>query len=91
LNNKSGLALSDLTAIDEGNPDFENGLINFTKVKLVYKIISEIAVFQQTEYNLLLYHLLNTFLHTLGEVDDAQLYRLSLAREPRNADRSQIL
>lgn len=41
--------LSDLTFIDEGNPDYLHSsktLINFTKRELIYNVLSEIQQFQ---------------------------------------------
>jgi hypothetical protein len=47
----SGVVLSDLTFIEESNPDFSHGgLINFAKSRLIYKIISQIQIYQNVPY-----------------------------------------
>ena len=78
----SGVYLTDLTFIDE-NPDTVNGMINFTKRRLVYSVISKIQQYQQTHYNL---QPVDQIIHQLLSVsilDDNTLYGLSLKREPR--------
>ena len=47
---KSGVYLSDLFFVDQGNPETVNGLINFRKRKLEYDIIIQILRFQGTSY-----------------------------------------
>ena len=42
-----GLYLSDLTFIDEGNPNEINGLINFSKRMLLYEVIQQVQQYQQ--------------------------------------------
>lgn len=38
-----GVHLSDLTFIEDGNPDTIDGLINFTKRRLVFRVISDLV------------------------------------------------
>jgi hypothetical protein len=47
-----GVHLSDLTFIEDGNPDAIRGLINFTKRRFLFRVISEISRYQQNAYNL---------------------------------------
>ena len=48
----SGMYLTDLTFIEDGNPDEINHLINFEKHRKVAEVIAEIQLYQQTAYNL---------------------------------------
>ncbi len=57
-----GTYLSDLTFIEDGNPDSMNDLINFTKREMVYNTIAEIKNFQQTGYNFPIIEPVHTFL-----------------------------
>lgn len=41
-----------MTYAEDGNPDNIDGLINFTKVELIAKVIREILEFQQAPYNI---------------------------------------
>ncbi|KAL6047267.1 Guanine-nucleotide dissociation stimulator CDC25 [Balamuthia mandrillaris] len=84
-----GVFLTDLTFIEE-NPDKAQGLINFAKRRLIYTVISKIQTYQQMSYNLQPVHQIRQFLLNLPNVDEQELYRLSLLREPRNADRTSI-
>ncbi|ELR24733.1 aimless RasGEF, putative [Acanthamoeba castellanii str. Neff] len=93
-----GVHLSDLTFIEEGNPDMIEGLINFTR-RLVFRVISELSRYQQTAYNL---HPVPQIVDLLkregGRAASASpplavedLYRISERREPRGAERKDIL
>lgn len=86
--------LTDLTFIEEGNPDYINGLINFGKRKLVYTVISSVKQYQQAAYNLQPVYQIACLLWKPAKermMDEEEQYRLSLLREPRNKDRSEIL
>ena len=84
-----GVYLTDLTFIDE-NPDTVNGMINFTKRRLVYSVISKIQQYQQTPYNIQPVDQIIQQLLQVSILDDTTLYNLSLKREPRKAERSEI-
>jgi hypothetical protein len=43
-----GVYLTDLTFIEDGNPDYINELINFSKRSLIYTVIAKIQQFQVT-------------------------------------------
>jgi hypothetical protein len=47
-----GVHLTDLTFIEDGNMDLTGGLINFSKRKLVYTVISQVKQYQYPAYNL---------------------------------------
>jgi hypothetical protein len=65
-------------------------LINFKKRRLVYEVLSEIALYQQAQYKLAVVQPLETFLRNLPHESEDRLYELSLQREPRKAERSSI-
>ena len=81
--------MTDLTFIDE-NPNTINGMINFAKRKMIYNVISRIQQYQQTHYNLQPVEQIIQLLQNITPLDEQNLYKESLKREPRNADRSQI-
>jgi len=86
-----GTYLSDLTFMDEGNPDFINGLINMGKRMLTYKVIAEIQSYQQVGYGLRVVHMIAKHVRNIPRRDEknfsSTLYEISLAREPRHAEK----
>eukprot|EP01080_Neovahlkampfia_damariscottae_P008145 gene8145-12606_t len=79
-----GIFLTDLTFIDEGNQDFIDDKINFTKVKRVSTIIKNLKVYQQTPFDIHLIEQLQNFFDQLDfRLDEDEMYELSLLREPR--------
>jgi len=83
-----GVYQTDLTFIEDGNPDkFSNGLINFKKCRLIAGVIEEIQQYQQKPYNLSLVPMIADTVKKLIEdaqcVDDRKLYELSMQAEPR--------
>ncbi|KAJ3452408.1 ras guanine nucleotide exchange factor i-related [Anaeramoeba flamelloides] len=85
-----GIFLTDLTFIEDGNPDYINGLINFTKRKLNYRVIEKIKKFQKAPYNLHPVHQITTFLNKFPHQEKSTLYKLSLKIEPRGAKKSDL-
>eukprot|EP01156_Anaeramoeba_ignava_P006362 Anaeramoba_ignava/a348444_21.p1 GENE.a348444_21~~a348444_21.p1 ORF type:complete len:1010 (-),score=441.54 a348444_21:56-3085(-) len=81
-----GVFLTDLTFIEEGNPDQINGLINFSKQIKLSRVISKIQSFQQKSYNLIpVESLQNYFMNAVCPLSEHQLYQLSLENEPRES------
>nr|XP_035923298.1 ras-specific guanine nucleotide-releasing factor 2 isoform X2 [Halichoerus grypus] len=80
-----GMYLTDLAFIEEGTPNFtEEGLVNFSKMRMISHIIREIRQFQQTCYRIdhqpkVTQYLLDKALI----IDEDTLYELSLKIEPR--------
>ncbi|XP_010076046.1 PREDICTED: ras-specific guanine nucleotide-releasing factor 2-like, partial [Pterocles gutturalis] len=80
-----GMYLTDLAFIEEGTPNFtEEGLVNFSKMRMISHIIREIRQFQQTSYRIehqqkVTHYLLDKTLI----IDEDSLYELSLKIEPR--------
>lgn len=85
-----GVYLSDLTFIEDGNPNNIAHLINFHKRRLVYRVLQEIEQNQDTSYNIVQDPRLIFILSKLTFADDNELYNLSLLREPRGVDRADI-
>ncbi|GAM22694.1 hypothetical protein SAMD00019534_058690 [Acytostelium subglobosum LB1] len=87
-----GVCLTDLTFIEEGNPDLIKGFINFSKRKLIYNAIFTVQSFQNTRYNLHPVYQISKLLRVLKpRIDEEDLYRRSLKFEPRNKERNEIL
>ncbi|KAL6078080.1 Ras guanine nucleotide exchange factor, variant 2 [Balamuthia mandrillaris] len=84
-----GVYLTDLTFIEDGNPDFIGDLINFKKRELIYDVISEVQQYQQTEYSFTVDAGVVAFLKNLPmeEMEENDMYNLSLKREPRGIEK----
>jgi len=84
-----GVYQTDLTFIEEGNPKYLNGLINFKKCMLVATTIQEIQQYQQQPYNLATVPVVRDFIiqgTKLAEAtDNNALYDLSLKLSPRES------
>uniref|UniRef100_A0A669F819 Ras protein specific guanine nucleotide releasing factor 2 n=1 Tax=Oreochromis niloticus TaxID=8128 RepID=A0A669F819_ORENI len=80
-----GMYLTDLACIEEGTPNFtEEGLVNFSKMRMISHIIREIRQFQQTPYRIEHQPKVTQFLLDKSLViDEDTLYELSLKIEPR--------
>ncbi|XP_053726504.1 ras-specific guanine nucleotide-releasing factor 2 isoform X4 [Synchiropus splendidus] len=80
-----GMYLTDLAFIEEGTPNFtEEGLVNFSKMRMISHIIREIRQFQQTPYRI--EHQAKVTQYLLDKtliMDEDTLYELSLKIEPR--------
>jgi len=101
-----GVHLTDLTFMEENpdmvpvqvTPTKTTDLINFTKRTLVFKVISLVQQYQQLSYNLQPVHQIQEFLLNIKsdfkgqglELYQQELYRESLKREPKRAQRSDI-
>ena len=72
------------------NADVINGQINFAKRRLIYGVISKIQQYQQTHYNLQPVEQIIQQLLQVTVLDESTMYSLSLKREPRKMDRSEI-
>ncbi|XP_031712178.1 ras-specific guanine nucleotide-releasing factor 2 isoform X3 [Anarrhichthys ocellatus] len=80
-----GMYQTDLAFIEEGRPNFtEDGLVNFSKMRMISHIIREIRQFQQTPYRI--EHQAKVTQYLLDKtliMDEETLYDLSLKIEPR--------
>lgn len=86
-----GTYLSDLTFIEDGNPDKISNLINWQKRELVRRVIVEIQTSQQTRYDFPVVEPINTFLTELPAMTDKELYDLSLALEAREPKENKMM
>ncbi|XP_044256640.1 ras-specific guanine nucleotide-releasing factor 2-like isoform X2 [Tribolium madens] len=82
-----GLYLTDLSFIEEGTPNFtQDGLLNFSKMRMIAHVIREIRHFQQTPYKIeLIPKVANYLLDSSLLMDDEELYNTSLEIEPRTS------
>ncbi|CAL8318317.1 unnamed protein product [Lota lota] len=80
-----GMYLTDLAFIEEGTPNFTaEGLVNFSKMRMISHIIREIRQFQQAPYRIEHQPKVTQFLLDKSLVmDEDTLYELSLKMEPR--------
>ncbi|GBB90672.1 hypothetical protein RclHR1_01770020 [Rhizophagus clarus] len=90
-----GLYLTDLTFIEDGNPDFlksSNKLINFSKRMKTADVIREIQQYQSVPYNLNPVKEIQMFIncHLKDSKDVKDLYEQSLSLEPREREDEKI-
>ncbi|PRP81579.1 hypothetical protein PROFUN_01086 [Planoprotostelium fungivorum] len=84
-----GVYQTDLTFIEEGNPDkfSATGFINFKKCRMIAEVIVLIQQYQQKPYNLLKCQPVTDFLkkefEAATKMEDKQMYERSLQAEPR--------
>ncbi|XP_035213872.1 ras-specific guanine nucleotide-releasing factor 1-like [Stegodyphus dumicola] len=80
-----GMYLTDLSFIEEGTPNFtDEGLLNFSKMRMIAHVIREIRHFQQTPYKIEMSpKVTNYLLDPSRLMPDEELYQLSLCLEPR--------
>jgi hypothetical protein len=84
------VCLQDLTFIEDGNPSFIDGQVNFSKCWQVYNVIATIQRFQTTPYNFVAVDEIARLVTDTPVITDSELYQQSLRLEPRNALRSDI-
>ncbi|NWX91428.1 RGRF1 factor, partial [Nothoprocta pentlandii] len=80
-----GMYLTDLAFIEEGTPNYtEDGLVNFSKMRMISHIIREIRQFQQTSYKIEHQAKVTQYLLDQSSVmDEEALYEASLRMEPK--------
>ena len=80
-----GMYLTDLTFIEDGNPDKTGALHNFSKRIFVSNVIQEIQQYQQSPYVLKPVLAIQTFFNSLSEkvIDKEKCYQISLQILPR--------
>ncbi|KAG2470422.1 RGRF1 factor, partial [Polypterus senegalus] len=93
-----GMYLTDLAFIEEGTPNYtEDGLVNFSKMRMISHIIREIRQFQQTAYkidhqpkqdnvlqNVSVFTNLKLDLNQFSDLTFAEFKKLYLWKEPQN-------
>ncbi|KAL9658467.1 hypothetical protein ABK040_006009 [Willaertia magna] len=78
-----GLFLTDLVFIEDGNPDQRDDKINFVKRRHLATVIRTIQKFQKTPYNFPYHPIRSKLTNVYFDMDDGQLYDMSIEREPR--------
>ena len=100
LNVYLGIYLTDLTFIEDGNPDFikhtktQRSLINWRKRQMVANVVSEVMQYKNPPYNIQqvyqIQELLRTTLANHEPIDDKALFATSNRVEPRNARKEDL-
>jgi RasGEF domain/RasGEF N-terminal motif len=85
-----GVYLTDLTFIEDGNPDEVHGMVNYFKRTLVFDVIRVVRRYQTTCYNLKMVPQLQRYLNSLPKLSEGDMYEISLQLEPRKAPRKEI-
>ncbi|PVD19918.1 hypothetical protein C0Q70_20412 [Pomacea canaliculata] len=82
-----GMYLTDLSFIEEGTPNFtEDGLVNFSKMRMIAHVIREIRLFQQTSYKIEHHPRVTSYLLDPTRLfDEEQTYKASLDIEPKQS------
>lgn len=81
-----GVYLSDLTFIEDGNPNMIGKKINFSKQELIWKVLSDIVRYQCSPYAIAPQNPAYSLLSALPSLSSDELYALSLLREPRGCE-----
>ena len=86
-----GVYLTQLTFTYDGNPDFIEGKVNFSKCIGVYRIIDKILKFQTKQYNFLRIEQVQEKLSALQREDESKLFSKSLQVEDSKMSREKFL
>ncbi|KAJ3432528.1 ras guanine nucleotide exchange factor a [Anaeramoeba flamelloides] len=79
-----GVFLTDITFISSGSPSTIDGLINFSKRKLLYNVVNKIQEYQRVRFKFHSVHQIQILLRkVLPSKNDKELYKESLKRESR--------
>jgi son of sevenless-like protein len=81
-----GLFLSDITFIEDGNPEMIGSMINFTKKYKLAEVATLLQRCQHTNYSFKLDPNVELLFRNMPPTDDEKTYALSLRVEPRNAN-----
>jgi hypothetical protein len=83
-----GLYLTDLTFIEDGNPDLiEGGLINWVKRRRLANVIKDIQQYQQKPYCLEEVSFIQDYLLNYVLLNEDEAYKLSLQLETRTPEK----
>lgn len=78
-----GVCLSDLTFIEEGNPDEISNLINFSKCRQIAAVIRKICEFQSVPYSLIPIPFIQNYFLDFVVISEKEAYEASTRLEPR--------
>jgi len=79
-----GVYLQDLTFINDGNPNSIEGLINFRKRELIYRVIEEFQQYQQVSYSLTVKQKFAEFASSMLKYSEEELFEFSAKAEGRS-------
>ncbi|KAJ6241409.1 guanine nucleotide exchange factor [Anaeramoeba flamelloides] len=85
-----GMYLTDITLISDSTPDKLNGLINFSKLRSLHKVIFPLEMCKQVQYNFFPIWQIQQLFNSIKSYNSKKLYQISLKNEPRNVSRSEI-
>lgn len=85
-----GAILMDLTFIEDGNLDNVGTLINWSKRKALYKILNKVIYYQTTAFDIQPLPEVQAFLRQVPQLDETELFEISLLREPPNCKRTDL-
>jgi len=85
-----GVYLTDLTFIEDGNPDDVQGMINFYKRTLQNSVIKEVLKYQMHAYNFKYIAPIQKLISRLPRWDEERVYKRSLEIEPRGSSKKDI-
>jgi RasGEF domain/RasGEF N-terminal motif len=86
----TGCFLQDLLYVKDGNEDAVCGLINFHKRSLMFDVVERMLSHQTERYKLKLVPVVQQMVSTYVQLNEKQLYELSLEVEPRGAPLTQL-
>lgn len=75
--------MTDLVFIEDGNPDYIDGKINFKKREIIYLAIWQLLKFRNDDYKFNRVEPMYTFLLELPYMEEEDLFQFSLKYEPR--------
>jgi len=79
-----GLYLTDLTFIEDGNPKYIDGLINFEKCRFFANVIRDMQIYQNQRYPLEKCEELYKMLKEIKHLSENEMYEESLKKEERS-------
>eukprot|EP00300_Choanocystis_sp_HF-7_P013996 c18531_g1_i3.p1 GENE.c18531_g1_i3~~c18531_g1_i3.p1 ORF type:complete len:575 (+),score=26.95 c18531_g1_i3:260-1726(+) len=92
-----GMYLTDLTFMDDGNPDYvkspsgDTKLINFKKREMIVGVITEIQQYQQTKYTFEVKPEVQAYVKELPRMPDKDMYECSMKVEPRKCELADLV
>ncbi len=86
-----GVTLTDITFMDDATASFgRGGLVNVGKFEKLHGMVSEVLSFQSSTYDMAPNEQLSNLLVELPHNSEDELFKLSLLREPRGAEKSAL-
>lgn len=82
----AGIHLSDLTGAHDGNPDEINGLINFSKFRLIHQMTQQFLRHQKTPYPYRPLPIVQQLMEAIPIRSEEESFQLSQVLEPRGAE-----